>query len=251
MCENLTVPVYSKEAQAMEDNSRILCISDLHAPYMHPDSLDFLYKLKETLKPTRIICGGDELDYHAMSFHDSDPDLDNSGRELLLGLGYIETLFKMFPEMDLMESNHGSMSYRKAKHHGMPRHLLKSYNEVLGVDNNWRWHDKLVIDLPNGSRCMFAHSLGSDVMRSSQSIGMSLVQFHHHSQFEIRYWHNGETLNFGVTSGCLIDDKSLAFAYNKLQIKRPVIGITYIENSIPHLIPMILNKDGRWIGTRI
>ena len=232
------------------DNSRILCIPDLHFPYCHPDALDFLAKVKSKLQPTRIICGGDELDYHAMSFHDKDPDLDNAGTELLKAIGYIETLKNLFPEMDLMESNHGSMAYRKAKHHGFPRHLLKSYNEVLGVDHNWRWHDRLIITLPNGNKCLFAHSLGANVLGASQSVGMSLVQFHHHSQFELRYWQVGTTLHFAVTSGCLVDDKSLAMAYNKYTIKRPIMGVTFIENSLPILIPMVVNEDNRWIGTR-
>ena len=104
------------------DNSRILIIPDLHFPYCHPDALDFLHKLKVKLQPTRIICGGDELDYHALSFHDSDPDLESSGRELVLALGYVDTLHELFPKMELLESNHGSMFYRKAKANNMPRH---------------------------------------------------------------------------------------------------------------------------------
>lgn len=234
-----------------KDNSRILVIPDLHFPYCHPDSLDFLAKAKHLLKPTRIICLGDELDYHAMSFHDKDPDLDSAGKELLQALGYIETLKELFPEMDLLESNHGSLYYRKSKHHGFPRHLLKSYNEVLCVGPGWRWHDKLIVNLPNGNDCLFTHSLGADALRVSQSVGMSLVQAHHHSQFELRYWHNGKALHFAITSACLIDDKSYAFAYNKLQVKRPIMGLTFIENSIPSLIPMVLNSDGRWAGTRL
>lgn len=233
------------------DNSKILIIPDLHFPYCHPDSLDFLHKIKKTLNPTRVICLGDELDYHAMSFHDSDPDLESSGRELVLGLGYIDTLKELFPTMDLLESNHGSMAYRKAKHHGMPRHLLKSYNEVLGVGPEWKWHDRLIVTLPNGNDCLFIHSLGTDVLRISQSVGMSVVQGHHHSQFELRYWHNGKALHFAITSACLIDDKSMAFAYNKLQVKRPIMGITFIENSQPYLIPMATNNENRWTGTKI
>lgn len=234
------------------DNSRILVVPDLHFPFCHVDALDFLHKLKVNLNPTRIICLGDELDYHAMSFHDSDPDLDNAGRELLLGLGYIDTLHELFPKMDLLHSNHGSMAYRKAKHHGMPRHLLKSYNEVLGVPaDDWRWHDSLILELPNGRRCKFIHGISANVLAASQSMGMSLVQGHHHSLFELRYWNGGDGLNFAITSGCLIDDSSMAFAYNKLQVKRPIIGVTYIENSMPHLIPMAVDKDNRWTGTKI
>jgi hypothetical protein len=47
--------------------------------------------------------------------------------------------------------------------------------------------------------------------------------------------------------GCLIDDKSMAFAYNKLQLKRPLIGVGIILDGQPKLLPMILNKEGRWI----
>lgn len=234
------------------DNSRILCIPDPHFPYCHVDALDFLNKIKKTIEPSRIICLGDELDYHAMSFHDSDPDLESSGRELVLGLGYIDTLHEMFPKMQLLHSNHGSMSYRKAKHAGMPRHLLKSYNDVLGVpENDWSWHGEIILELPNGRKCKFVHGASSNILASSQAIGMSLVQGHHHSLFEIRYWDAGNGLHFAVSSGCLIQDESMAFAYNKLHKTRPLIGVTVIENSEPRLIPMAVDENNRWIGTRI
>jgi len=234
------------------DNSRILVIPDLHFPYCHKDSLDFLHKIKKTLNPSKIICLGDELDYHAMSFHDKDPDLDNSGAELVRALGYIDTLHELFPKMDLLHSNHGSMAYRKAKHHGMPRHLLKSYNDVLGVStDDWRWHESLILELPNKTKCKFVHGVSSNILAASQAIGMSLVQGHHHSLFELRYWTAGSGLHFAITGGCLIDDTSMAFAYNKLQVKRPIMGVTFIENSQPHLIPMALDSNNRWIGTKV
>lgn len=234
-----------------KDNSRILVIPDLHFPYCHPDSLDFLYKIKMTFRPSRVICLGDELDLHSLSFHDKDPDLDSAGRELLLSLGYIDTLHGLFPQMDLLHSNHGSLVYRKAKHHGMPRHVLKSYNEVLGVSaNDWRWHESLILTLPNGTKCKFVHGISGNVLAASQTMGMSLVQGHYHSVFELRYWTSGNGLHFGVTSGCLIDDTSMAFAYNKLQAKRPILGVTFIENSMPYLIPMALDENNRWTGTK-
>ncbi len=51
-----------------------------------------------------------------------------------------------------------------------------------------------------------------------------------------------------MTVGCLVDSHSLAMAYNKNNLKRPVIGCGVIIDSIPQLIPMVLNKAGRWIG---
>jgi|ERR1017187_476064 hypothetical protein len=233
------------------DNSRILVVPDLHFPYCHQDSLDFLAKINKTMHPSRVICLGDELDFHAMSFHNSDPDLDSAGKELLNGIALISGLKELFPKMDLLESNHGSMAYRKAKFNGMPRHLLKSYNSVLEVDNDWSWHDELLLRLPNGNGCKFIHGLSSNILSASQSAGMSVVQGHFHNNFEIRYWDAGNGLHFGATAGCLIDNKSMAFAYNKTFIKKPLLGCLFIENSIPCLIPMATNSENRWVGTKI
>ena len=58
-----------------EDNSRVLIIPDMHIPYHHPDTIPFLTHLKKKYNPTRIVCAGDELDKHALSYHDHDPDL--------------------------------------------------------------------------------------------------------------------------------------------------------------------------------
>lgn len=236
----------------MEDNSRILIVPDLHFPWCHPDSLDFLNKLKHTLKPSRVICLGDELDFMTMSFHESNADMPSAGHELALALGYIDTLHEIFPKMDLLHSNHGSMAYRRAKHAGMPLHLIKSYNDVMGIPKeDWQWHESITLTLPNKTKCKFVHGVSNNVLAASQANGMSLVQGHHHSLFELRYWTSGHGLHFAITSGCLIDDKSMAFAYNKLQVKRPIIGVTFIENSMPYLIPMALDENNRWTGTKI
>jgi len=229
-------------------NECILVIPDLHFPHAHPDVFSFLREVKKTFKPDRTIMLGDELDYHALSFHDSDPDLDSAGKELEKSIGYIETLVKLFPVVDILESNHGSMAYRKQKHHGMPRHLLKGYSEVLGTPPTWKWHVELVVRLPNGESCLFVHSASANVLAASQLGGVSLVQGHHHSLFEIRYWQSLGRLHFAATAGCIIDDHSLSMSYNKLHRKQPILGCLIIRNSIPILIPMRLDKRNRWVG---
>lgn len=223
-----------------EDNSSVLIISDMHIPYQHKDALDFLSDLKAKYKPTRIICMGDELDKHALSFHDSDPNLKSAGDELDLSLPTIQELKKLFPKMDLLESNHGSLLYRKAKHHGIPRQYLKSYNEVLGVDDGWKWHFDLTITLPNGQPCYFHHGKSGDVLRLSQAMGMNAVQGHFHEKMAVQYWANPLGLFFGLQVGCLIDDESLAFSYNNVNLKRPLIGTAVIVDSVPILETMKL-----------
>lgn len=236
-----------RSVRAKEDNSRILLISDMHIPYHHPDLIPFLQHLKDKYSPTRVVCLGDELDKHALSYHDSDPDLMSAGDELRKSLPVIKKLKEMFPVMDLIESNHGSLVWRKAKTHGIPRHYIKSYNEVLGVDEGWKWHYDLVVDLPNGQRCYIHHGKTNNVLRLSQQMGMSAVQGHYHEILKADYWGNPNGLHWGLQAGCLIDDKSYAFSYNNVNIKRPVIGTALIIDGLPVLEPMIV-KNGRWIG---
>lgn len=237
--KQLHIPSFHVD-KGTEDNSSILIISDMHIPYHHKDSLDFLNDLRVKYKPTRIICMGDELDKHSLSFHDSDPNLMSAGDELEKALPTIEQLKKLFPKMDLLESNHGSLVYRKAKHHGIPRQYLKSYNEVLGVNDEWNWHFDLTVTLPNGQPCYFHHGKSSDVVALSQTMGMNAVQGHYHEKLNVQYWANPLGLYFGLQTGCLIDDKSLAFSYNNVNLKRPLIGTALIVDSNPIIETMKL-----------
>jgi hypothetical protein len=172
------------------NNERVLFISDMHVPYHHPDLLPFLELMKERYAPTRVICLGDELDKHAMSFHDSDPDLPSAGDELSRALPVIKEVENLFPNMDLIDSNHGSMVYRKAKHHGIPRRYIKSYNDVLGVGDGWQWHMDLVLDMSqwNVPDVFVHHGKSKQAVKTSQAMSMSHVCGHFHESFGIEYW---------------------------------------------------------------
>ncbi len=233
----------SSEETDCQDNSRILFISDMHIPYHHKNTIPFLMMLKDKYKPTRIICLGDELDKHGISFHDSDPDLMSAGDELRAALPVIAELHSIFPEMDLIDSNHGSMVFRKAKHHGIPRHYIKSYNEVLGVGSGWQWHYDLTLTLPNGHNVYVHHGKSADAIKTSQAMGMSHVCGHFHESFGVKYWANPNDLYFAVNSGCLIDDSSYAYAYNNTNLKRPIIGTCLIIDGVPVMEAMPLGKE--------
>lgn len=236
-----------RKEDVAEDNSRVLLISDLHIPYHHQDALAFLKHLKEKYNPTRVICLGDELDKHALSYHDSDPDLLSAGDELRKSLPVVAELHKMFPVMDIIESNHGSLVWRKAKTFGIPKHYIKGYNDVLGVGDGWKWSFDLTITLPNGQKCYIHHGKTSDVIKLSQQMGMCAVQGHFHESFKVDYWGNPNGLFWGLQTGCLIDDDALAFSYNNVNIKRPMIGTAVIIDSQPILEPLIMDEGGRWI----
>lgn len=230
------------------NNKRILVISDLHCPYNHKDTVKFLAAIKKKYKPTRVILSGDEVDMQGISFHDHDPDLDSIGKELDTAIEALKPIYKLFPVAEVLESNHGSLVIRRALAHGLSRKFFRSPGEVLEAPKGWSWHFDIQTTLPNGMPCYFHHSKGANVKKNSQAMGSSFIQGHHHESFEIQYWGNPNALLFGMTVGCLVDTKSLAMAYNKNNLKRPVIGCAVVIDSIPQLIPMVLNKHGRWIG---
>lgn len=229
-----------KLTKGEHDNSRILFISDLHLPYHHPNALPFLKHLKEKYNPTRVISLGDEVDHHAISFHDSDPDLMSAGDELRAALPVIAELHDMFPVLDLVDSNHGSLAYRKAKTHGIPRHYIRSYNDVLEVGDGWRWHNDMTIELPDGQKVYIHHGKSSEAIKTSQAMSMSHVCGHFHESFGVKYWANPNGLFFAMNSGCLIRDESMAFAYNNANLKRPIVGTSLIIDGVPVLEAMPL-----------
>ncbi len=110
----------------MKKYSKVFVISDLHIPYHHRSSFAFLKAVKEKYKPDLVINIGDELDQHAISMHDSNPDLPSAGDELKTSKTYIKELEKIFPKMILIHSNHSSLVYRRALKYGLPREYLRS-----------------------------------------------------------------------------------------------------------------------------
>ena len=225
----------------------VLIIADTHIPYHVPELMDFLKLLKKKYKPDRIIHIGDEVDKHAMAFHDSDPDLPSAGDELKLSIPVIKELEKMFPKMDLLDSNHGSLVFRRAYKHGIPKAYIKKYNDFLQVGKGWKWHDDLIIDTPLG-KVYFCHGKTPDILKLAQSLGMSCVSGHYHSLMGVRWYGNSLGLYFGLQVGCMIDSKSLAFRYNKVQKARPIIGCSVIYNGLPIIEPFIKDKAGKWVG---
>ena len=101
-------------------NNRILIISDLHEPYSHKDTYKFLSAVKRKIKPDKVICIGDEVDHHALSFYDSDADLPSAGYELEMAIERLSNLYWLFAFVEVVDSYHVSMSLRMAIAHGFP-----------------------------------------------------------------------------------------------------------------------------------
>lgn len=233
---------------------RVLVLGDIHAPYHHQDTLAFItYLLKKYQidfnNPRHLVISiGDEADGHGWSYHDPDPESLGAGNEFRAARTFFQHLQNVIPKMKILESNHGSLHLRKMKTHGLPKGFFRDYNEAWDVGPGWEWLFDLCIELSTGKLCYFHHGKTSNVLKLSQTMGMNAVQGHYHEQMGAQYWSNPRGFFWGAQTGCLVDINSLAMAYGKNNLKKPVLGSLIIINGYPISVPMVLDDKFRWIG---
>lgn len=229
----------------------ILVIPDTHAPHEHPDALEFLAAVAARYRPDTVVHLGDEADKHALSFHDSDPNLDSAGVELEKAKVFMRKLHKMFPVMLLCHSNHGSLHFRKATAHGIPVQYLRTYREVFfpdGGGERWEWKHTHCLELPNGDRVSFKHQPAGAVLTDAAHERTNLVCGHLHGKMSIEYAKNAHEQYWGAQGGCLVDEDSRAFTYGRESKYKPALGCIVIIEGVPQIIPMQTDIDGRWVG---
>lgn len=216
---------------------RVLFISDTHIPYSLDGYLDFLRHLKEKFKPDIVIHGGDELDYHAISFHKSIGELYSSGHELDKSIVEIqEGLHKLFPKLYLLESNHGSLVFRRLKAEGIPIRHLKPLHELYETPL-WEWHEKILLKT-NSGRVLVHHGMSGIAGAWMKATGASTVEFHFHTKFHCTWFNTIFGPRFSVHSGCLADFDKMAFSYAKSNLTPFMNGTSGLKaNGEPILFP--------------
>jgi predicted phosphodiesterase len=245
-CQKLGLEKKEKVKENNKDET-ILVFGDMHIPFHREGSIEFLEAINNKYKPTKVICTGDELDNHAMSFHDTDPDNPGAGEEIELAISYLERLYNIFPELDLVDSNHGSMVFRKAKVGGIPLKFIRSMKDILGAPEGWNWHKDYTHIMNNGQDLFITHGIKKNSIKLAEQYGCCVVQGHYHEDSSIQYSSSPRQLIWGCSAGCLVDDKSLAMEYNNVNLKRPILSCVIIKNGIPQIIPMVI-KNGKWDG---
>ncbi len=241
--------LYPAEIRLKKKYKKILVISDLQMPCEHEDSIRFLKKLKNEVKPDLVINIGDLVDLGAVSNYDSNPNYMSPSDEIKLAKKKLKKLAAVFPEMYVTLGNHDIRAYRKAAKHGIPDEVLKTFETVYDTPKGWTYCRDLKVHWNNPStRILFTHQGSTARCRDIAMRGCSFVRGHNHTRFSIDYLSTPDSLRFDMIVGCLIDDSKMVFDYNKLQLDRPVLGCGVIINNFPKLVPMLLNKKGRWSG---
>lgn len=214
-----------------------LVIPDLHCPYQHADSWDFLADLQRKHKPDSVVCIGDEIDAHAFGRWARHPDADGPGKELAAAVSALQPLYKLFPCVKVCRSNHTYRPWKQAAEAGLPPRLLKSERTVLEAPRGWQWSDWWKI---NG--VLYTHGDGFGGLHPAcdamQRHRCSVVIGHVHTAAGVVWSATRTDRLFGLSVGCLLDADSIAFRYAHLNPRRPVLGAGLLIDGVPQFIPL-------------
>lgn len=227
--------------------SVVLAIGDLHYPFAHRDHLAFLKAVKTSIKPDHVVCLGDEIDAHALSVHEHNPEGYSAGHEHTKAKEDLARLYQCFPSGRSVISNHTARPVRLALRCGLPSVFLREYRDVLDAPRTWSWHDAVEID---GVRYIHGEGYSGPLgaLKCAQAHMQPVVIGHIHSFAGIQFNANPKHLFWGFNVGCLIDRDAYAFQYAKYQASKPILGCGIIRDATPTFIPMRLTKAGRWTG---
>lgn len=233
--------------------AKALVFPDLHAPYQHPDTLPFLYRIKDRFGPfDGYYCLGDETDGHAWSYHPSDPSLANSDLEFERAKKFMQQMYDFTEHKCMvMMSNHGSLAYRKAKTGMIPTQIMRgAYERALEAPPQWVWVPNYTIETLRGPVFLHHGFQTPNTWQVAKERGISMITGHHHTKFSLHteYLPALKKQIFAMQPGCLIDPNSPAFSYAEGSKEKQKLGACVLIDGIPILIPMKLNDLGRWVG---
>lgn len=229
--------------------SNLLAIGDLHYPYEHPDSWDFLAALKAYYRPSVVVQVGDIVDMHHQSFHDKHPEALGAREEFEQAKVRMKRFERMFPGAHITLGNHGIRPERIAQKFGLLPDMLKAKGDLWGTPS-LQFSKSYVHRLEDGSTLHISH--GDKALPTFLSSGRKLANHticgHRHLEAGIRWYVMPDsTLRWAGQTGCLVDMDSPAFAYTPFE--RALLGSIVVEGDVPLFIPMHLDKHKRWTGS--
>lgn len=224
---------------------RYLFISDLQIPFEAEGALAFCKAVAKDfgVDPDNIYCVGDEVDQYFGSLYKKDIDGSHTAnQEIAETKTRLRGWFRAFPDLKIATSNHGQRWARKAFEAEIPAQMMKSYQEVLGAPEGWRWRDFWDIKADKREIRMI-HGVGYGGMyafrHAALDQGKCVVFGHLHANAGISHIVTSSQKIYGMNTGCLIDVQAYAFNYGKDNRFKPWLGLGVIVDGglTPILVP--------------
>lgn len=233
--------------QLKTGDERVLVIPDLQCPFEHKDALPFMSAVADAVEPTSVVCIGDSMDAHALSRWAHDPDGYSAGHEYQSALAHLHPWYDRFPIVKEVISNHNERIAKRVFDAGIPRAMMKTYEDVMEYPEGWSIHPWVEV-----GGVLYEHGHAHGGMYAARNAaacnGQSTVIGHHHSHGSVFYIANRKRMIFGMNVGCLIDINAYAFAYAAESKFKPTLGCGVVLHGVPYFVPMLINDAGRWTG---
>lgn len=211
----------------------ILVFGDTHLPFHKKGYLEFLKQThaKYNCREDIVICVGDMLDLHGISFHTPDPNAPTAIDEFDLAKEEVAKIAEAFPNLVWLLGNHDNRIVRKVKEFQISQRFIKTFHELLNLPSTWKIQDELIFE-----DVVYRHQGQSGGknghLLSAQYNGMSVVCGHLHSNGGVSYFTNPQFKSiFGMNTGSLCDDSSLAMNYSFNSKSKSTLGCGLVYNS--------------------
>lgn len=228
--------------------SNVLVIPDLHNPWSRLGGRQFCEDTADKWKCDKIVFIGDVVDAHFASFHTREPSAPGALEEYERTKAAIAQWYRSFPDAIVTIGNHDRRAVRQAKTVNLPEIFLKPYSEIWNTPN-WKWMDSVTID-----NVYYYHGDGQGgeypASNAVRKMLMSIVIGHNHTASGVKYYVNPMQRIFACDTGCLIDDKAIAFAYSDQNKRRSVLSVAVIVDEVPYVIPMPCGKNEHYHDSR-
>ena len=222
--------------------SRVGIIGDTHLPFEHEGYLDFCKKMFKQWQCDTIIHIGDLIDHHALSFHDSEPELKGANGERIDAIEHLQPWYKAFPELTLIYGNHDKIPKRQLNKLGMDAEVwMRPLEEVYDMPEGWKLTDTVWLDMVcyhHGETALGANGFRNDAM----SRMCNTVSGHAHGNAGISAFACEHRLVWGMAVGCGIDAKKMAFAYGKNFKQKPILACGIVIDGEPFVEFMNLGE---------
>lgn len=222
--------------------STILVIPDLHLPYTHKNTFDFLDQLAQTYSPDFVVQIGDLMDMHRWGRWLAEPDSPGQVEEMELALEQKDKLAELFPKLVVLLGNHDLRFEKQAKSIGLGSRFIRSYSEVFELPKEWQVLDSLTVEDEPCGPIYFFHGDGFTgkyaTVRAAEAYRMNVVFGHSHSYSGVMYSASPSGVVFGMNVGCLVDIHSFGLAYGKHFAHKPTLGAGVIVDGVPVFEPL-------------
>lgn len=218
-------------------------IADTHEPYCKEGYRQFCIDTFNTFSVDEVIHIGDEVDNAALSYHEKQSEMPNADTEMEQAQKQMNKWYKAFPDVKVCVGNHSALPFRQATTAGIPKRMLKSYEEIWNAPDGWQW--ALNWDIDN---VLYTHGIGAGGINGALKLAsknrQSTVIGHSHSFGGVNYAASYRDLIFGMNVGCGIDHQHMAFNYGKDFAQKPTIGCGIVadDGRTALFIPMDLGN---------